>query len=119
MITAVLRNRTKNCVVLPKLLVTDTLMEKFKGLIPFNGLSPEEGLLIPECRSIHTFMMRFAIDCIFLNEEHKVLKIVRNVEPCRLAFGAWGTEHVLEVSSESGKILNIDLNDLLEIKETE
>lgn len=119
MIRAWLRNRTKDSVVLPKLLITDTLMEKFKGLIPFNGLSPEEGLLIPECRSIHTFRMRFDIDCFFLNEEYKVLKIVRNVKPSRMAFGAWGTEHVLEVASESGKILNIDLNDLLEIKETE
>lgn len=119
MIKASLMNRTKDEVVLPNLLVTDTLMEKFKGLIPFNGLSSEEGLLIPECRSIHTFMMKFSIDCYFLNEEHKVLKIVRNVEPCRMAFGAWGTEHVLEVSSENGKTLKIDLNDLLEIKETE
>lgn len=119
MIKAALTNRSKNAVVLPKLLVADTLMEKCKGLIPFKGLSPEEGLLIPGCRSIHTFLMRFSIDCYFLNEENKVLKIVRNVEPCRMSFGAWGTEHVLEVSSESGKTLNIDLNDLLEIKETE
>ena len=112
-------NRTKDSVVLSKLLVADTFSEKFKGLIPFKGLSPEQGLLIPECRSIHTFLMHFAIDCYFLNEENRVLKIARNVEPCRMAFGSWGTEHVLEVASESGKSLNIDLNDLLEIKETE
>ena len=119
MIKASLLNRTKEAVVLSRLLIADTLMEKFKGLIPFKGLAPEEGLLIPECRSIHTFLMAFVIDCYFLSEEYRVVKIVRNIAPCRMAFGAWGTEHVLEVSSVSGKTLNIDLNDLLEIKETE
>ena len=119
MIHATLKNQSKDVMVLPKLIITDTLGEKFRGLIPFRGLSSGEGLLIPGCRSIHTFFMRFAIDCYFLSEKNRVLKIVRNIEPFRMAFGAWGTEHVLEVSSGNGKNLNIDLNDLLEIKETE
>ena len=119
MIQATLFNRTQEITVLSKLLIADSLLEKCRGLIPFEGLSPEQGLLIPGCRSIHTFLMRFAIDCYFLSEEHRVVKIVRNVKPCRMAFGAWGTEHVLEVSSENSKTLKIDLNDRLEIKETE
>ena len=63
--------------------------------------------------------MKFSIDCYYLSGENRVLKIVRNIAPCRMSLGSWGTEHVLEVASENAENLNIDLNDLLEIKETE
>lgn len=38
-----------------------------------------EGLLIPRCRSVHTFGMRFAIDLVFLDCERRPLLVLPGV----------------------------------------
>lgn len=41
------------------------------------------GLLIPRCRSIHTFGMRFPLDVLFLDAEGRVIDLRRGVPPGR------------------------------------
>ena len=43
-----------------------------------------EGLLIPRCRSVHTFGMRFPLDLVFLGPDGRVLLMRRAVQPGRL-----------------------------------
>lgn len=42
------------------------------------------GLVIPRCRSVHTFGMRFALDVAFLDERGSVLFRRRGVPPWRV-----------------------------------
>lgn len=42
------------------------------------------GLLIPRCRSIHTFGMRFRIDVVFLGQGGRVIRVVEAVGRGRL-----------------------------------
>jgi uncharacterized protein len=44
------------------------------------------GLLIPGCRSVHTFGMRFALDLVFLDFELRPIAFRRSVPPGRFAF---------------------------------
>jgi uncharacterized protein len=55
-----------------------------------------EGLLIPRCRSIHTFGMRFALDVIFLDSAARAVSVRRRVPPRRIAADRRGRS-VLEV----------------------
>ena len=41
------------------------------------------GLLIPGCRSVHTFGMRFDLDLLFLDEDGRVTELRRSVPPWR------------------------------------
>jgi uncharacterized protein len=45
---------------------------------------PAEPLLIPCCRSVHTFGMRFELDLVWLGELGQVLRVDRRVGPGRL-----------------------------------
>jgi hypothetical protein len=42
------------------------------------------GLLLPRCRSVHTFGMRFALDLVWLDAEGAVVRVDRRVRPCRV-----------------------------------
>ena len=42
------------------------------------------GLLIPRCRSVHTFGMRFPLDVFFLDEAGRVIELRRAVSPNRV-----------------------------------
>jgi uncharacterized protein len=44
------------------------------------------GLLLPRCRNVHTFGMRFALDLVFLDRDGGVCSIRRGVPPRRIAF---------------------------------
>ena len=44
----------------------------------------QSALLIPRCRSVHTFGMRFALDVVFLDASGQPIRIERSVPPRRL-----------------------------------
>ena len=60
------------------------------------------GLLIPRCRSVHTFGMRFALDVLFLDRRLMPLRVLRSVPPRRVVRErrAWA---VLELPAGTGE----------------
>ncbi len=54
------------------------------------------GLLIPGCRSVHTFGMRFSIDVVFLDSQGRPLREVLGLPRCRIV-ACPGASAVLEV----------------------
>jgi hypothetical protein len=56
------------------------------------------GLLIPRCRSVHTYGMRFRLDVFFLDRYGEVIRAVEDVGPRRL-LGARAADAVLELPS--------------------
>jgi uncharacterized protein len=86
--------RTEVCEV--EVPVARSLRARLLGLALLDRRRAGPGLLIPRCRSVHTFGMRFAIDVAFLDESGSPLRVVYDLPPCRVAsFRRSGT--VLEV----------------------
>jgi uncharacterized protein len=68
-----------------------TFAARLLGLALLRELPSGHALLIPDCRSVHTFGMRFAIDVAFLDERGRAIQVERSVGPrrvlgCRRAF---------------------------------
>ena len=66
------------------------------ALISRDGAGP--GLLIPRCRSVHTFGMRFALDLVFLDAEERVVEVRRDVAAWRIIRSSEASA-VLEIPS--------------------
>ncbi len=69
----------------------NTLSSRLLGLAWLRSIPSGHALLIPDCRSVHTFGMRFAIDVAFLDDRGRPLRIERGVQRrrvlvCRGAF---------------------------------
>ena len=60
----------------------ETFRERLVGL----ALRPraDHALLLPRCRSVHTFGMRFALDLHWLGPEGEVIRVDRGVRPWRV-----------------------------------
>jgi uncharacterized membrane protein (UPF0127 family) len=69
---------------------------RMKGLLGRKSLPPGEGVLIRPAGSIHTFFMRFPIDAVFVDRKLKIVDVVANLRPWRLA-GRRGAHAVLEL----------------------
>jgi uncharacterized membrane protein (UPF0127 family) len=61
-----------------------TIRSRLLGLAFMRPPPADRALLIPNCRSIHTFGMRFPIDVTFLDERGRTLRFERGVRPGRL-----------------------------------
>ncbi|MEA2420004.1 MAG: uncharacterized protein QOE60_2210 [Thermoleophilaceae bacterium] len=64
---------------------------------------PEHALLLPRCRSVHTFGMRFALDLVWLDRAGRVLRVDREVPPRRVR-SCREAEAVIEIPAAFGRM---------------
>ena len=75
------------------------------GLAGLASLPHGAALLLPRCRSVHTFGMRFSIDVVFLAADGTPVGVAERLRPRRLA-GRRAARAVLETpSGESGRFV--------------
>ncbi len=77
--------------------VASNVLTRGLGLIPRSGLEEGEALLLPSTRSITMFLMRFAIDALFLDRSWRVVRVAARVRPWVPALAARGADSVLEL----------------------
>jgi uncharacterized protein len=78
--------------------VAETPVSRLLGLALIRRDRAGAGLLIPRCRSVHTFGMLFRLDLVFLDAEGRVVELRRAVPPGRL-IRCPGAMAVLELPS--------------------
>jgi len=102
--------------VLPRVWRAANAWERFRGLLGRAPLAAGEGFLIEPCASVHTFGMRYPLDLAFLDRDGRVLGIVRDVKPLRVAAG-WGARATLEMASGTAAAAGLRPGDRLEWRE--
>jgi uncharacterized protein len=63
--------------------VADRPSARAAGLAGMRALPRSTGLLIPGCRSVHTFGMRFPLDLIWLGQDGRIVDVNAAVPPRR------------------------------------
>ena len=83
MASDVVLTREDGRVVCERLLVAARPLRRMIGLLGRASLPEDEGILLRPAGSIHTFFMRFPIDVVFLDKEHRVVGIDAALPPWR------------------------------------
>lgn len=87
-------------VLLDQLFVAATFWQRLRGLQFARPLPSGSGLLLRDCRSVHTMWMRFPIDAVFLDDEMTVLEVRREIKPWRVVIPKTKeAAHVIEMTS--------------------
>jgi len=89
-----------------------TFLQRLKGLLFCECLSPGEGLLLYPCSSVHSFGMRISIDVVFLDRNLHVLKTVSHMRP-GLTAQQKEAKYVLEMAAGIIKEKGIKVGDTL------
>lgn len=97
--------------------LADRFLTRLKGLMFAASIGPDDGLWIVPCRGIHTFLMRFPIDVIFLDRNRRVVQLCGNVQPNRMGVMCLTAESVIECRAGFIARNGITLNHVLEILE--
>jgi uncharacterized protein len=79
-----LRRLARTEVLGREVLVARGFRARLLGLALLRRERAGPGLLIPRCRCVHTFGMRFPLDLVFLDREGRPLREIRAVRPFRV-----------------------------------
>lgn len=60
------------------------MINRARGLLGTNRLSPGSGLVIEPARQVHTIGMRYPIDVVFVAEDWTAVHIVQTMKPWRV-----------------------------------
>ena len=90
-----------------------SLPERMVGLLGRCSLPSGEGLILPSCRSIHTWGMQFAIDALFVNRHWEVVAIHPAIPPGRMTPIVWRAQSVLELAAGAAEQAQVRVGDRL------
>ena len=76
----------------------ESFFARAKGLLGHSTLASSEVLWISPCNNIHTFFMKFTIDCVFVDKSLSVKKVVPKVKPFKIIGPFWKAYSVFEMS---------------------
>jgi len=80
-----------------KIVEASSFGARLRGLLGTQAGDIDFDLLhLKPCKSIHTFGMNYALDVAFLDSKGRVIKVCRNLPPCRLCSAPRRTASVLE-----------------------
>lgn len=93
--------------------IAKNFISRLVGLIGRSSLLDNEGLLIPNCRQVHTAFMRFPIDAVFIDANNIVIAIFVGVLPWRVTPKVPQAAACLELAAGGAKKLFIQLGKTL------
>ncbi len=96
-------NQTRGTVLCAQIEEAATAAARGKGLMGRPGLAEGTGMLIGSgpipLMWIHTFFMRFPIDLVFLDRANRIMRIMPDVRPWRLAAPVFAARACLEIEA--------------------
>lgn len=112
---AKLLRKSDQQVLIPNLTIAASFVPRLVGLLASAEIKEQEGLLIERCNSVHTFFMRFPIDCVFLNKQMQIAALKKNIKPWRMTWPEWSARSVIELKAGRADELGLQLGDELHV----
>ena len=111
-------NVTRQAFLASKLRVANTHWSRLVGLLGTSdrNFKNGSGLWIVPSHGVHTFMMRFAIDVIYLDEQGTIVHLEENVKPWRMTPIRLEAISVIELPSHTIWNTSTKVGDQIEIE---
>ena len=115
-LTVALVNQRTDEALAERVEVAVTRRDRRKGLLGRTGLDASSALILAPCAAIHTMFMRFDIDAVFVDDDGRAVKVVRDLSPWRIALDP--TAHaVVELPAGSLREREVNIGDRLYLLE--
>jgi uncharacterized membrane protein (UPF0127 family) len=107
--------RDEEC-LLPRVWNAVDAWDRTRGLLGRPPLQSGEGLLIDDCRLVHTVGMGYPLDLAFLDRGGRVRKLVKALAPLRMA-GSLAARTTLELAAGTAERIGLAEGDCLKWRE--
>ena len=111
----VIINQTRNAVLGKEVSVAHRIFPRIRGLLGRRNFRTGEAIILKPCNSIHTFFMRFPIDCLFVDKNYRVIKALSNIRSFRITRIYWLSNFAVELPAGTLEFTHTQENDMLTI----
>src|SRR5699024_8427974 len=108
-------NTRNNLTLANQVRLTTHLWGRLRGLRCKKKLEDGKALFIYPCQQIHTFFMKCPIDCIFIDQEYRVIELIERFEPWNYSKRVPKALGVIELPKGVINRTDTQMFDLLEI----
>jgi uncharacterized membrane protein (UPF0127 family) len=91
-----IENRTRSTLLGLRVEVAATWWSRLRGFLGRPEPAPGEGILLFPCNGVHTYGMNYDLDVLFLDDEGRVLELIRSLQPWRRTGRVPRARYVLE-----------------------
>jgi protein-S-isoprenylcysteine O-methyltransferase Ste14/uncharacterized membrane protein (UPF0127 family) len=99
---------TTGAAIAERLRPAHTHWSRLRGLLGTRGLAPGEGLWIKPCNQVHMIGMRYPVDLAFLDDAHRIVRVVHGLRPGRISPRVPEATSVLEIPAGTVAPLGLD-----------
>lgn len=110
----ILKNASKQTVVVEKLELAESFIRRAVGLLGRKNLQSNSGLWIRPCSDIHTWFMQFNFDAVFVDEQLVVKSIHPNLKPWKFIWER-SAKSVFELPEGKVTQARIEVGDQLDV----
>ena len=100
-------------VIVSKVYLASSFFKRLFGLLAFKPLEETEGLLIKDCRSIHTMWLKYSIDAVFIDKKGRATAVYEDLAPFRFSPYIKDACSVLELKAGSAGRASIKIGDII------
>lgn len=91
-----LYNSDEDIEIAGRLRICERTGDRLKGLLGTRRLDDDQAVWIRPCNAIHTFFMLMTIDVVFVDDELRVIKLIRAMTPWRICLPVRRAAGVIE-----------------------
>lgn len=114
--TLIVRNATRDTVIAWRAEPARGFAQNLLGLMFRADLPQGGGLILYGTNWIHTFWMRFALDCIYVDKRLVVVGVARSMHPNGIGAPYWKAHAVIELPVGAIDATSTHVGDQLEIR---
>lgn len=97
--------------------VARSIISRIIGVIGQREFASGTALVIPGCRQVHTFFVRFPIDLVFTDKHSTVIQVLADVSPCCMTGYYLKATQVIELPAGSVSAFAIRQGDRLLVED--
>ena len=112
-------NETRDQVVADRAQTARSYFHRMIGLMGKKSLDQGDGLIIDPCSSVHTHWMRFAIDVIYVNNDHAIVGIDHDLHPWHIGHFYRKVQYVVELPAGKAHETGTQVGDRLILEDLE
>lgn len=105
----------KENALVESIVVAEGIFQRIFGMIGAKNAKQNWGLLIPECRRVHSFFMSFPLDIIFCSGDETIVGIVESLKPWSLSPKFPTASYAIELPEQSIAQFTLQIGDKIEL----
>jgi uncharacterized protein len=109
-----LLNQSKNNKEIAAVIPAFGFVDRLVGLLKYPAMPSQQVLWLRPCNNVHTCLMRFSIDVVFVDKNLKVQSIKEKMTPFKFGWNM-SAHSVFEMSAGSARAAGIEVGDQLHV----